>query len=1157
MKNLQRQDHERLDPNILQKRASDPAASVWVGASAGTGKTKVLTDRVLRLLLPVSKDQPGCRADKILCLTFTKAGAGEMLLRVSKTLSHWAVTEDNDLAQDLENLMGRPARPYEISAARRLFTDVIETPGGLKIMTIHSFCQSVLGRFPLEAAINPQFQVFEEDRAKTLLEKARMDIMKQTQQEKTLPLALALNTIATTINEEDFFTLLRNINSERKQLQELLARHFDIDGLYAFICDRLSIKQNQDERSLLMETLKEPSLPKDLLVNAANILSRSQNAADKNNASVLLTFLQTPPERRIEYFAIYKKVFLTEKNTLRTKLTAKAVLESDPWINDLFTREAERLLDVLDQIHAAQCAAFTRDLLRISIAILERYEQHKQRAGGLDFDDLIIKTLNLLQGKTTGIQQESSAQWVHYKLDQGLFHILIDEAQDTNPEQWQIIEALCDDFFSGQTAHAETRTVFTVGDEKQSIYSFQRASPQEFFRMKSAFAKKIQASKQSWDEVPMNISFRSSQSILEAVDAVFKSPTVRKDISAQDIAHWPYREGQEGLVELWPLFETEAQEPTSLWNPQPQKTTAEDGSEKLVRHIATQIRSWLDTQELLPSHNRAVQPGDILILVRTRSKLVRQISKALKDMNIPVNGLDRIILSEQLIIKDILALADFALQPADDLALACILKSPFIGLSEEALYNLAIDRAGASLWQSVQTRAEDTLVSYLRFILKIGKDLSPYEFFSRFLQTACPADSLSAKRALLERLGLDALEAVDEFLNAALSFENDPAPSLQKFVHTQRSQITEIKREQDATNNAVRIMTVHGAKGLQAPIVILPDTTASSSTHAPNTSEKRILWPSQTGDPYPLWSPRKDTDCALYTQGMARMNERLDAEYRRLLYVAMTRAEDRLYIGGAQGKKKISDQCWYNLIEPGLRQHPDIETLPDGTVRLHNPQQKDGDKKSKAETITPLNIALPDWFYTPALEEKNTLNIVRPSHLEEAALSPLESTDQSRFLRGNLTHKLLQILPDMPVDKRASAAEHYLSNSHQNLSAEIKAEILHETLSILTHPAFKDIFGPGSIAEVPITGQLESGQRLSGQRLSGQIDRLLITPEDIYILDFKTNRPPPRDPKDVPQTYKEQMRLYKEILTKIYPNRTIHTALLWTQGPSLMPLDPE
>ena len=1135
-----RQSARELDPNVLQRKASAPESSVWVSASAGTGKTKVLTDRVLRLLLPRDNGAPGTKAHQILCLTFTKAAASEMALRISETLGKWAVMKEAKLEDALKKLLGRAAKPYEIQAARRLFADVVDVPGGLKIMTIHAFCQSVLGRFPLEAGINPHFTVLEEAQSQALMHSARSRVFARAENDKTSPLAAALSHIASTINEDQFLSLLGAISKERGQLDSLMTRFFDADGVYENLCQHLGVPAAKTPHDILSQSLSDKAFALDNLKKAQQILAESSKKTDLAAAEKMNPFLSADETQRTKHWLDYKAAFLTLKNEPRATLATKESMARMADIVDVMNAEAQRIMGINDQINAAHIALFTRDVLHLGREVLDEYAALKTAQAALDFDDLILRTLTLLR-------QPDMGRWVHYKLDQGLEHILIDEAQDTNPEQRQIIMALSDEFFENPDQDMP-RTVFGVGDEKQSIYSFQGTSPAEFAHMQNDFREKAETARQSWDSVPMNISFRSTASVLQAVDAVFTSESARKGLGALPVEHTAFRRGQAGLVELWPVFESDEADVFDLWTPLKEGSETQSGQKKLALHIAQTVRGWLDSEEILPSHNRPVRAGDIMILVRTRSALAGHIARELKNLNIAVSGLDRMVLSQELAVQDVLAATNFTLQPLDDLNLACLLKSPLIGLSEEELFDLAYNRERDSLWSRIEG---GDIKTYLSDLQRAAEGLSPFAFFSHILQSPCPADEISGRRAMMARLGADAMDPLDELLNLARNFERSETASLQNFVRVIEAQDHEIKREQHGATDEVRIMTVHGSKGLQAPIVILPDTTAGAA-QAPNRAEKRLLWPAQTGLDLPLYSPRKDFDCDAYRGAMATLDGRLEEEQRRLLYVAMTRAEDRLYIGGALGRKKMPEGCWYNLARAGMEQLEETETREDGTVRLTNPQIHEPDRTKTYAQESEKTADTPPWLRTPAPQEKAATAIFRPSHMADTALSPLSTAGTHRFLRGNLTHKLLQLLPTLPPEGRENASRSFLERYGAAFEEGIRKDILRETLAVLDHPDFAPLFGPGSMAEVPVTGHIE-GKGM----VSGQIDRLYVSENAIWIIDYKTNRPPPSNAEGIPEIYKTQMHTYAQILAQIYPNRDIKAALLWTDGAILMPLDLE
>ncbi len=1137
------------DPNVVQRRAADPSTSAWVSASAGTGKTKVLTDRVLRLLLPREDGSPGTPASKILCLTFTKAAANEMRLRLSKTLSEWAACDDLNLTNTLQKLIGRTPKSTEIIAARKLFAETTDVPGGLKIMTVHSFCQSVLGRFPLEAGIAPNFAALDESAARSLLSTAKTQTLSTIKKPGSDPaLSQALDHIAEYVNEDDFSILLKSIASERRQLSIILKKNFGLDGLYEALRKALNIPAGQTPDNLLAIACKDTSFDKEGLLSACRTLLEGSESSDQPRGATIAAFLEKSVQERTAFYPQYKSAFLTEKQTIRAALITKPAQKSNPAALDTLQTEALRILQLEETLNAARCALLTRDLLMLANAILETYTTLKANQNALDFDDLINKTLDLMEASA------NSASWVLYKLDQGLDHILVDEAQDTNPEQWEIVKILCEEFFAGENAAEAERTLFTVGDEKQSIYSFQRASPEKFAAMHGYFEQKIKEAGKKWDTVPISTSFRSTHSVLQAVDAVFSIDALRSGVSHSPVSHSPAHERghQQGIVELWPLCETQdaPQESDNFWEPPTTISTQQTSTSLLCEQITTRIENWLQSGEILASHNRPIRPGDIMILVRTRSALVSQLSRSLKNRNIPVGGLDRILLSNEIVIQDLLACAEFALLLTDDLTLACILKSPMIGLTEEELFALAHGRE-TSLWQALQQSPHTEITTYLKNLIAYSTTLRPYDFLCSLLYEPCPANGISGLQSIQIRLGEDTIDPILELLDLALNFEKDSGGHLQQFVQQMRNEAVEIKREQEDAGNHVRILTIHGAKGLQAPIVIMPDTIRSPGSGG-SKPDSKILWPEkiETID-LPLWIPRKDMECASYTQAASLMKQREEEEYRRLLYVAMTRAEDRLYVCGQTGKKKPRDESWYFYVQQGL-ELTGAKTLKDGTLRLDNPQIRDPDRSASNKTIAADPIPLPAWLYKPAPTEPHPprpLMPSRPSGVENPVLSPLQKSDEYRFYRGNITHKILQFLPETPQQNRSKTIQNFIAKSASDLPEKVQHSITQEIEAIMKHPDFAPIFGPGSKGEVPITGLTDDGRVISGQ-----IDRLFITESEILIIDYKTNRPPPTNPKDVPQIYINQLRAYRDILAKIYPSHTIKCALLWTDGPNLMPI---
>ena len=917
-----------LRPEVAQRNASDPGVSAWVAASAGTGKTKVLTDRVLRLMLA------GTAPEKILCITFTKAAAAEMAIRINKELGEWATLEDGDLAQKLAALTGRrPDRETE-DRARRLFAQVLDAPGGMKIETIHALCQSLLRRFPLEAGLPPHFDLLDERSAAELLADARQHIL----QSPDLFVGPALAEVAGLVNAEAFGDLMAALSRERGQLARLRDRHGGVEKLVAAVRDQLGLAPDEDRDAILLASADESAFDRIGLMGAAEGLLDGSKT-DIGRGGAIADWLGASAADRAGGFDLYAAAFLTADGGVRKTLVTKKTEAAYPGTQDALEAEAARVLAVMDRCKAAAVADATSALLTVGAALVDAYEEEKRRRALLDYDDLILRTAALLQ-------RPGIAPWVLFKLDGGIDHILIDEAQDTNPEQWQVVRALSEEFYAGAGAEEAVRTIFVVGDEKQSIFSFQRADPTAFARMRAAYDTRIAEAEQALRKVALSISFRSTAAVLDVVDAVFARDRAGDGVAGEEagpIRHLPFRRGAGGVVELWPPVGPQAVEESEPWSPPTRQFSGDDPAARLAGRIADTIHGWISRGEILEAHGRPIHAGDVLVLVRTRNRFFVELVRALKAKGIDIAGVDRMVLTNQLAAMDLIALAEFLLMPEDDLTLATVLKGPLIGLSEEQLFFLAHDRPG-HLWPALRTAAGrdpafQRAADYLSGLLAEVDFPPPFELFSRMLEMPCPADPVSGRRAILSRLGDEAVDPLDELLALALSFEIGQPPSLQRFLHWLAAGEAEIKREMEqGQQRRVRIMTVHGAKGLQAPIVILPDTMS-----VPRKSPA-ILWPDDEL-PVPLWPPRRALEDPESRNARQRANLRRDQEYRRLLYVALTRAEDRLYVCGHHGVQAPSAGCWYDLCRDAFADLTDVERLTvsdwDGEVlRYRIPQTR-------------------------------------------------------------------------------------------------------------------------------------------------------------------------------------------------------------------------
>ncbi len=1126
-------------PAVAQARASEPGRSVWVAASAGTGKTKVLTDRVLRLMLPDADGRPGTPPGRILCITFTRAAAAEMAYRLVRRLSGWAITDDAKLVENLAALTGARPTNAQQQAARRLLAQVLETPGGLNIQTIHAFCQSVLRRFPLEAGLSPHFEAADEQTAADLLRDVRDRVFSAANAD----VAAALAVLSGEVHEDRLAELLAEIVAQRGKLARAIRDQGGFAALTDAVHHRLNVSTEDTDAALLAAACEDVAFDGPDLKVAVDALSTGA-ATDRERADAIARWLAAPAERPAQ-FGDYESAFLTADGRPKSRLITKKPAERFPDALPALLDEADRLVRLADRRKALRNACATSALLTLGHALTEAYADAKARRGLLDYDDQVDLTANLLE-------RPGIAPWVLFKLDGGIDHLLIDEAQDTNPDQWRVVAALAEEFFAGSGDEGRRRTLFVVGDEKQSIFSFQRADPREFAHMRAEFDRQLPTSQGGLSTVALQTSFRSGPAILQAVDAVFAHDRARHGVTAdasQPIRHLAHRASAPGLVEVWPLFGPSKTDEDEPWTPPVTQRRDRDPGARLASQIAETVRSWIDDRIWLPSVGRGVEAGDILILLRTRNRFFNQLVRALKDQGVAVAGLDRMVLRHQLAVKDLLAVLQVLLLPEDDLTLAAALKSPLIGFDEPALFRLAHGRI-TNLWRAL-TAGDDprdrAASAWLGDLLALADYVPPFELLTRILTHPCPADPVSGRRALLGRLGAEAEDPIDELLTLACGVEARGPPSLQRFVHMADTGDVTVKREFDQTGpRRLRIMTVHGAKGLQAPIVIMPDTVSR-----PRRATD-IVWPDEEID-VPLWSPRREREDAVTEAMRARADAKQQEEYRRLLYVALTRAEDRLVIAGHHGPKLPGEDCWYRLCRDALE--PVAQAVPqppfdDPVLRL---SVGDIDRRDAGPAIAGVvSGTLPDWARRPAPPEPQPpkpLAPSRPDGEDPATLTPLQPADDNRFKRGRIVHALLQSLPDLAEDLRRAVAQRYLAGPSLGLSPDTQNELLTETLAVLSDPGFAAVFGPGSRSEVPITGVI------GGRVVSGQIDRLVVRNDSVLIVDYKTNRPPPATANEVPPLYWRQMAAYRAAVGQIYPDRPVLCALLWTVGPKLMPLD--
>ncbi len=1054
--------------------------------------------------------------------------------------------------------------------ARRLFAVAIETPGGLKVQTIHAFCERLLQRFPLEAGVPPGFEILDDhERAALLQEAADATLAEAAAAETEAPLARALAAAVGFAAETSFDALLAEALREQQWLDAAVRLDHADDGLaeaeriYRLALSLAADASLEETEERLAHLFSEAELGR-----VRDVLAGGTSSDVKASERIVAAQAAGGAAGRIrELWAL----FLTSSGEPRKSLITKKPAAEHADVAALLQRAQQRFAALYDERCRLQLLDATLALVRLGSAVMQRYTEAKARQAKLDFDDLIGRAASLLRAS-------NAVQWVLYKLDGGLDHILVDEAQDTSPLQWQVVRALAEEFFTGRGARDGARTLFAVGDEKQSIYSFQGAAPKMFAAMGEDLARRAGRAGLPWRQVPLTLSFRTVEPLLAAVDSIFAEPQRTPGVGSAPapIGHVADRAGHAGLIEVWPTEKHEPADAAEPWSPLAE-TGASASVVRLASRIATTIAGWLASREMLASEHRPVRAGDILVLVRKRLPFAPALVSALKARGVPVAGADRLVLTEQIAVQDLVALGDALTLPDDDLALAAVLKSPLLGLDDDDLMALALGRTG-SLWQQLIAQraagpcvlqAAESLQRWRRW----AESLPPFELYSAVL------DSDGGRARMLARLGSEAADAIDEFLNLALAYDAGAPPSLQGFLCWLRQGQREIKRDMEPGRNEVRVMTVHGAKGLEAPIVFLPDTCSTKSARQPNAllTLEEAARPSGVPPPF-LWPIKGTGKIGVVQDARQRIALAETEERNRLLYVALTRARDRLYVAGFEGVRAPPADCWYNLIKGGLAGRLAEETAADGrTVWRLRSDQTAPPVSSKARCTASAGVArLPAWARTPAprepvlrmplipsrlapLEPDDTRGTQaqggRHSHAEPAMLPPTALVEDARFLRGTLTHALLEHLPTVSQDRWADAARVFLATRAAQLPARMRQQIAAETLAVLQDPALAPLFGPESRAEVAIAAEIPhpsgSGPAL---RLTGKIDRLVRSDGRVLILDYKTNRPPPAEPADVAAAYLFQLAAYRLGVSYIFPASRIEAALLWTDGPRIMKL---
>ncbi|WP_457923731.1 UvrD-helicase domain-containing protein [Wolbachia endosymbiont of Muscidifurax uniraptor] len=1157
----------------MRSNAINPNFSVWVNASAGTGKTKILIDRVLRLLLENKRN--------ILCLTFTNAAANEMENRIHSILSKWAICSESELIMDLEQLdllhlseesvsfqcltlesRKNEALDRHLTRARRLFSELENL--GLTIQTIHAFCYKLISSFPIEAGIAPNCTLSECKELHSII--FNKVLHNETVQDD-------INLIATEIDEDKLRDLLYTLCVKRSMsandseyikeklnapdgIHDLQSETTEHVGRLAEILSEGS-KRDQSYSEILYSTVIPAGIQK-----KRTSVSYSDDTGIKWN------------DTKIENLA---KVFLKseshEKKSI-SSIATKSILEKFKDAEQIIESVQNVVFTHIRDMNSYQIFKRTSSLLGVFKVYVDLYNSEKSKNALLDYNDIINLATNLLSNP-------NYKDWILFNLDQKIDHILVDEAQDNSISQWKIITNLCDEFFAGND---EKRTLFVVGDVKQSIYRFQGANPHLFNYMQQYFHTKTGG--RDWISCQLEKSFRSTPEVLMLVDRIFNNFRAEISFVDNEIKHVPHRENDQGYIEIWPaLPKCKEEEQQALQIPLICKEGYTIADRLLAQAIAHKIHNWLNEGRILVAKDRHIEPRDIMVLVRQRNVLVDYIISELKKANVPVVGRDYFRIMDYIAVQDLIALAEFLLLQANDLALANALKSPLFNFTEDDLFNIAYDRKEHSLWERIQDYSV-VIYSELNYLINLSRTESPLALFTHILRTG--------KKKFAARLGLECFEVLDEFMNLVLQFEN---PSLQAFVQWIKENNPEIKNDMQSERNAVRIMTIHKSKGLQAPIVFLVDTNT-----VPRNSESIIF----DGTEVPFWCGKNNN---AYCDQVKREKKLEDYnEYLRLLYVALTRAEDELYI---LSKEPVQKGSWYDLItkygEPYEKKQRDLrpifkEKVEVLCVNANYPyiyKKRDyfdvpvislppnlsmsfqcltlESSKKEGEPASATRSPLSSQCLTLGSSKKEGEQVSAHSSVsfqhslssfqrvtlepgEKKAWIPVSSTgmtnrgirmtdrgigmtDESAgmttrsigmtdgYARGLIIHSILQYMPKIEKERRKNWVRKYLDNI-----SEDKDEIYSKILAF--NEKYGYLFDLEGKSEITLSGTID------GKSVLVRLDRLCITQDKAIIIDYKSHR---NVSVSSLNEIKKQMLTYKTLVQEIYPNKQVECVVIWVE----------
>ncbi|MEG8099109.1 double-strand break repair helicase AddA [Candidatus Liberibacter brunswickensis] len=1141
-----------------QLLASDPTSSAWVSANAGSGKTHILVQRILRLLLANS------HPSTLLCLTHTKAAAAEMSHRVLEIITEWSHLSTEILSAEITKIQGKKSTKKDISKARSLLTKILETPGGLKVQTIHAFCESIMQQFPLEANITSNFSIIDDDQSKKLIAEAQKSMLSSIMLDNNIELKKAFYKIIEISNETDLETLMSDIISNRNALKQFSCFAKNHGGEEQLLKKRFGLSSNESYELIYKDLLILPCSQENYVQEYLQLLIETE---EYEISDQIRNLKKSSKNQCIEeYFNILSYFFLTKKGSPKKNIISKEIAKKAPYLKEKLQESQEKFLEIKDRFNTYKIFKSTLASLTLAKHIHSHYEELKKKNYVLDFEDLIIYTNDLLK------KRDVSA-WIRYKIDQEINHILIDEVQDTSLIQWEVIRSLTEDFFSGKNQN--TRTLFAVGDEKQSIYSFHGAETHRVSREKKINKKRATDAGQKFSIIELPISFRSTSDILTAVDKVFSIPDNAKGLSEDNkstIMHRSSRIGHVGTVQLWEELISERNSENENWISYFDSTPKESSASILARRIAHTIANMIGSDTIRSNDKkRFIQEKDILVLVRKRKStpFITFLTRFLKnDYKISVAGNDRFILTDHLAIKDLIALGHFILSQEDDLSLVSILKSPLFNFSEEEIFSICTQRGKEeTVYEYIKKMANNGIskfkhiIQYINELINISQFCNPHDFFTLILVAK------KGRQQFISRFGSEVIDVLSEFINFILRNEQKGCFSLQELMSELEHYPPIIKRENSTNHNEVRIMTVHAAKGLESSVVFLVDTGSAYFSH--NYIKKMHIAPSFSDDPgTPMWIPKSNARNNMVSNIIEYIKKSTKEEYNRLLYVGMTRASDKLIIckysnnnHNNNHEKKSNKRTWYDMVYDSFSGDQRVKK-----IKLKNSLNKDEWTAYEWSIHHPENISVETEPITKQLFEqkiipekllypiKNKINepyILNPSMIEKNSATSLTTllSESNTLKRGFMIHKLLQIIFKIPENERKQFITSYCKKNAKFYSVQEYKNLVLSITNLLEHPIMITAMSCDSHTEVSISGKVFFPKK--DVIVSGRVDQISISKKNIFIFEYKTHHNVPEEIDSIPSNHIEQLSIYEQILKDSYPNKSLICLLIYVSKPKI------